>query len=225
MNEAFRAIDAGGNQDEGEDDDGLVEMTDFYDPIAALLSSIGGEAENLTEELRKYEIKYEHLSGLCEEDLIVMGLKNKKIRDEVLIDIAALPNQIEHYDLAMKSINTQDYIHEVLSNAQKHLESMTALLTLTQLKISTHHVDNVQVEENKYASEVAVSVCEKLATKCSEIEQFVKDLKQGRFLRIPVFSNDKTKPKKGGCYRNLLLVSMILGCVYIGAKLFKPLVK
>lgn len=52
MNEAFRAIDAKGNQDDGEDDDGLVEMTDFYDPIAALLSSIGGEAENLTEELR-----------------------------------------------------------------------------------------------------------------------------------------------------------------------------
>lgn len=125
----------------------------------------------------------------------------------------------------MKSINIQGYIREVLSNAQKHLESLSALLTLTQLKISTHHVENVQIEENKYASDVAVSVCEKLATKSCEIEQFVKDLKQGRFSRIQTSSSNNKEPKKGGCCYKLLLVSMLLGCAYIGVKLFKPLVK
>lgn len=126
---------------------------------------------------------------------------------------------------AMKSINIEEYIRDVLLNAQKHLDSLSALLTLTQLKISTHHMENVQIEENKYASDVAVRVCEKLATKSCEIEQGIKDLKQGRLSRIQHSSNNNEKSKKGGCCYKLLLVSVLLGCAYIGVKLVKPLVK
>lgn len=49
MNEAYSLFDT---KQEAGDDGEFIGTTDFYDPIAALLSSIGGEAENLTEELR-----------------------------------------------------------------------------------------------------------------------------------------------------------------------------
>ncbi|XP_029733713.1 uncharacterized protein LOC109427357 [Aedes albopictus] len=225
MNEAFRAIDAKGTQDDAEDDDGLVEMTDFYDPIAALLSSIGGEAENLTEELRKYDIKYEHLSGLCDEDLVVLGLKNKRIREEVLAEIAVLPNQMDHYDQAMKTINIQDYAREILKNAQSHLDSLGALLTLTQLRLSAQHVDNVQIEDDKYASEAAVSLCEKLALKSSEIDQFIKELKKGRFSKDKVLSKQKNSTRSGSYLNKVLFISLLAGCAYIGFRHFKHLIK
>lgn len=225
MNEAFRAIDAKGNQDDGEDDDGLVEMTDFYDPIAALLSSIGGEAENLTEELRKYDIKYEHLSGLCDEDLVVLGLKSKKIREEVLAEIAVLPNQMDHYDQAIKSLNIQDYARDILTNVQSHLDSLCALLTLTQLKLSAQHVENVQIENDKYASEAAVSICEKLSMKSGEIEQFIKELKKGRFSRDNIRSKHKSSNRAGSHLNKVLLASLLIGCAYFGFRNFKHLIK
>ncbi|XP_055616999.1 uncharacterized protein LOC129762595 isoform X3 [Toxorhynchites rutilus septentrionalis] len=99
MNEALRSVNVDDTHDSGDEDNGFTLTTDFFDPIAALLSSIGGEAENLTEELRKYGIKYEHLSGLVDEDLTILGLKNTKIREEVLAEISCLPNQVEHYEM------------------------------------------------------------------------------------------------------------------------------
>lgn len=47
---------------------------------------------------RKYGIKYEHLSALSDEDLNLLGMKSKKVREEVLAEISSLPNQMEHYD-------------------------------------------------------------------------------------------------------------------------------
>ncbi|XP_053698523.1 uncharacterized protein LOC128745472 [Sabethes cyaneus] len=220
MNEISRSADptsAGANDD---DDEALVEMTDFYDPIAALLSSIGGEAENLTEELRKYGIKYEHLSGLCDEDLALMGMKNKKIRNEVLSEISSLPNQMDHYDIAMKSLNVKTYVRNVLQNVAAQVDNLNAMLLLTKLRISAQHVENVQVAENKYASQVAVSVCQKLYTKTAELEDLVDQLKQGEPTKDNALELSKRSSRRS-FLKKTIIATLVLGATIQGMKYFR----
>lgn len=125
----------------------------------------------------------------------------------------------------MKTINIQDYAREILKNAQSHLDSLGALLTLTQLRLSAQHVDNVQIEDDKYASEAAVSLCEKLALKSSEIDQFIKELKKGRFSKDKVLSKQKNSTRSGSYLNKVLFISLLAGCAYIGFRHFKHLIK
>uniref|UniRef100_A0A182QDH6 SAM domain-containing protein n=1 Tax=Anopheles farauti TaxID=69004 RepID=A0A182QDH6_9DIPT len=81
-------------QNEAEND--LV--TEYYDPVAILLSSVNYDTENLTDELRKCGVRYNQLSGLVEEDLQLMGMTNKTAIDEILTELSSLSNQNRLYD-------------------------------------------------------------------------------------------------------------------------------
>ncbi|XP_058467972.1 uncharacterized protein LOC131440585 [Malaya genurostris] len=225
MNEAFRARNAVADQECENEDDRLVEITDFYDPIAALLSSIGGEAENLTEELRSYGIKYEHLSGLCDEDLKILGLKNEKNRQEVLAEISCLPNQIEHYDIATRVLDDHGYTKEVLQNISTHLDSLTALLSLTHLRISTSHVNDVQISENKYASEVGLRICHKVNTRTVELENLIADIKLKKFCKLKPKTLKCMSISKMYAMDKVLLPTLLIGTALVGLKFFKLFVK
>lgn len=228
MNEAYSVLDSNNAKQEqgaGDEDDGeeLIGTADFYDPVAALLSSIGGEAENLTEELRKYGIKYEHLSGLCDEDLSLLGMKNAKVREEVLAEISSLPNQMEHYDGELKSLNKAEYVGEVLANISTQLDNLKALLLVTQHRIQTHHVNNVQVDDTKYASEVVVNVCQKLKRGTIEVLDSVEKLLQGQYPHETAkpIQRVSSAPKKSCPMSKLLLVSIFLSSAYLGLKYLK----
>uniref|UniRef100_A0A1Q3F099 Uncharacterized protein n=2 Tax=Culex tarsalis TaxID=7177 RepID=A0A1Q3F099_CULTA len=219
MNEAYSLLD---NKQEAGDDSEFIGAADFYDPIAALLSSIGGEAENLTEELRKYGIKYEHLSALCDEDLSLLGMKNKKVRDEVLAEISSLPNQMEHYDGELKTLNKQEYIGDVLANMSSQLDNLKILLVLTQHRIQTHHVNNVQINENKYASEVVANVCHKLKHGTLELQNSVDRLLQGQLPRDEPKDVQRVSSAPSTCHMKILLMaSVLLSSAYLGLKYFK----
>lgn len=125
----------------------------------------------------------------------------------------------------MKTLDVQGYTRGILKNTLSHLDSLAALLTLTQLKLSAQHVENVQIEDDKYASEAAVSICQKLAIKSQEIEHFIKELRKGRFDKKKGFSNPNNRGKRGSCLHKILLVSLLVGCTYIGIRHFKLSIK
>lgn len=203
----------GNNNEEVDEDDGLFEIAEFYDPIAALLSSIGGEAENLTEQLRTYGIKYEHLSGLSDEDLIIMGLKNKKVREEVLSEIANLPNQMENYDESLRTLKVDDYIGKILVNMSTHLDNLNACLMLTKLRMSKYHVRNVQLSETKYASEVAINVCQKLCTQTKRIRKVLQNLQEGKLNKMEKITK---LTHRSVFMKNIVICSFIVGSVCTG---------
>ncbi|KAL1379113.1 hypothetical protein pipiens_015142 [Culex pipiens pipiens] len=219
MNEAYSVLD---DKKEPGDEDEFIGAADFFDPIAALLSSIGGEAENLTEELRKYGIKYEHLSALCDEDLSLLGMKNKKVREEVLVEISSLPNQMEHYDGELKTLNTGEYVGDVLANISSQLDNLKALLVLTQVKIHTHHVNNVQIDDTKYASEVLVNVCEKLTRGTIELQNSMETLLEGRSPQNETKAIQRVSAAPSKCPMKFLLMgSVLLSSAYLGFKYFR----
>ncbi|XP_055616997.1 uncharacterized protein LOC129762595 isoform X1 [Toxorhynchites rutilus septentrionalis] len=219
MNEALRSVNVDDTHDSGDEDNGFTLTTDFFDPIAALLSSIGGEAENLTEELRKYGIKYEHLSGLVDEDLTILGLKNTKIREEVLAEISCLPNQVEHYEIALKTLDLHNYIQGVLSKVSSHTETLNALLGLIQLRIDCQHVENVLIERDKYAAAEARTLCRRLHERTAYINNILNKIGQGQLNKT--FRHWPKYLKKTYIFKNVCLASLFLYGTYLGMKAFK----
>lgn len=214
-----------GNDDynSGEDDVSQYEsmgVTDIFDPIAALLSSVGGEAENLTEELRKYGIRYEHLSGLSDEDLTILGMKSKKSRQEVLAEIIDLPNQMEHYDGEMIKHNAHSYVSNALCNVTKYLDSLNTLLNLTLEKLQYHHVENVEINETNCASEVAVAVSKKLYMKTVDLRNMLEDVRCGKISEV---KQTEVRTEKQSFLAGIMVVVFVIGGSYFALRYMEKL--
>uniref|UniRef100_A0A182VZ60 SAM domain-containing protein n=1 Tax=Anopheles minimus TaxID=112268 RepID=A0A182VZ60_9DIPT len=155
-------------QQNGSDNDVLTEC---YDPVAILLSSVNHDTENLTEVLRQCGVKYNQLSGLVEEDLRQMGLSNDKAIEEILSEISTLSNQQRLYDSVLRNeFNPQEYAETVCSNSLRHMEAMSYMVRLIQLKTKAFFPHNVILDERFYASQFCLELTDKIKAKLTDIK-------------------------------------------------------
>uniref|UniRef100_A0A182M5Z4 SAM domain-containing protein n=1 Tax=Anopheles culicifacies TaxID=139723 RepID=A0A182M5Z4_9DIPT len=151
-------------------------LTECYDPVAILLSSVNHDTENLTEVLRQCGVKYNQLSGLVEEDLRLMGMSNDKAIQEILSEISTLSNQQRLYDSVIRNeFNPEEYSQTVCSNSVQHMEAMSFMIRLILLKTKVSFPQNVLLEERIYASEFCLQLTDKIKAKLTDIESVLNN--------------------------------------------------
>lgn len=123
----------------------------------------------------------------------------------------------------MKALNVKTYVQNVLQNTSTHLNNFNAMLMLVKLRISSQHIGNVQIAEDKYASQVAVSVCQKLYTRTVELRDLVDRIRKGES-SIKVKAPETNKRNSRVCYfKKFLMVSLVLGAAFTGMKYYRSL--
>ncbi|XP_053667614.1 uncharacterized protein LOC128717963 [Anopheles marshallii] len=149
-------------------------LTECYDPVAILLSSVNHDTENLTEVLRQCGVKYNQLSGLVEEDLRQMGMSNSKAIEEILSEISTLSNQERLYDSVLRNeFQPQEYVETVCRNSMEHMEVMSCMMRLIHLKTTASFPYNVLLDERHYASGYCLHQTKKIKEKLDEIHSYV----------------------------------------------------
>ncbi|XP_035897417.1 uncharacterized protein LOC118505567 [Anopheles stephensi] len=162
-----------GMQQNGTENDVLTEC---YDPVAILLSSINHDTENLTEVLRQCGVRYNQLSGLVEEDLREMGLTNSKAIQEILSELSMLSNQARMYDSVLRDeFNPQRYAQTVFKNSLEHLEAISCMLRLVELKTQASFPHNVLLQNRYYASEFCLQLTGKINAKLDDIQSVLNE--------------------------------------------------
>uniref|UniRef100_A0A182N444 SAM domain-containing protein n=1 Tax=Anopheles dirus TaxID=7168 RepID=A0A182N444_9DIPT len=146
-------------------------VTEYYDPVAILLSSVNYDTENLTDQLRICGVKYNQLSGLVEEDLQLMGMTNKKAIEEILCELSSLSNQKRLYDSVLRNeFKPTEYAETVFKNCSEHVEAIRCMMNLIQLKTQACFPQNVLLDERIYASEFSLQLCDKIEAKIEDIQ-------------------------------------------------------
>ncbi|XP_052864914.1 uncharacterized protein LOC128271421 [Anopheles cruzii] len=152
------------SQSNGNGDDALEELvSEYYDPVAILLSSIHYDTKNLTDELKKCSVTYDQLSGLEAEDLRLMGMTNENAIKEILSDLCELLNQRRMYGSVLQhEFDPYQYATTICQNTSDHLESMRMLVRLMQLNFSVTFPNNVLLDDRYYATEMSLSLCDRI---------------------------------------------------------------
>ncbi|XP_049284204.1 uncharacterized protein LOC125764239 [Anopheles funestus] len=159
-------------------------LTECYDPVAILLSSVNHDTENLTEVLRQCEVKYNQLSGLVEEDLRQMGLTNSQAIQEILSEISTLSNQQRLYDSVLRNeFQPQEYTQTVCSNTLNHMEAMSCMIRLIQLKTKASFPHNMLLDDRFYASEFCLQLTDKIKQKLDDIHSCLNQTPKSRSLK------------------------------------------
>ncbi|XP_052902974.1 uncharacterized protein LOC128310388 [Anopheles moucheti] len=145
-------------------------LTECYDPVAILLSSVNHDTENLTEVLRQCGVKYNQLSGLVEEDLRQMGMSNSMAIKEILSEISTLSNQQRLYDsVLLNEFRPQEYVETVCTNSTEHMAVMSCMMRLIHLKTKASFPHNVLLDDRYYSSEYCLQQTEKIKEKLDDI--------------------------------------------------------
>uniref|UniRef100_A0A182T291 SAM domain-containing protein n=1 Tax=Anopheles maculatus TaxID=74869 RepID=A0A182T291_9DIPT len=151
-------------------------LTECYDPVAILLSSVNHDTENLTEELRQCGVRYNQLSGLVEEDLREMGLTNSTAIQEILSELSSLSNQKRLYDSVLRNeFNPQQYAQTVFNNSLEHVEAISCMIRLIQLKTKASFPHNVLLDDRFYASEFCLQLTDKINAKLDDIRSVLNE--------------------------------------------------
>ncbi|XP_053676411.1 uncharacterized protein LOC128726586 [Anopheles nili] len=174
-------------------DEVIETLTEYYDPIAILFSSVNYNTENLTIELRRCGVKYNQLSGLVKEDLRLMGMTNDEAIKEILDELSSLSNQDRLYDSVLcNEFIPEKYSETVLKHSVEHLELMNNMLSLIQLKLQASFPNNVLLEDNVYASQFCLQLCDKISEKIGDIQaectetKFVKPKNFRQRITLPI---------------------------------------
>uniref|UniRef100_A0A182TGJ9 SAM domain-containing protein n=1 Tax=Anopheles melas TaxID=34690 RepID=A0A182TGJ9_9DIPT len=151
-------------------------ITEYYDPVAILLSSVNYDTENLTDVLRQCGVKYNQLSGLVEEDLRLMGMSNSKAIEEILSELSTLSNQTRLYDSVLRNeFNPNEYAQTVFKNSSEHVEAIRCMIELVKLKTQTNFPQNVLLDDRFYASEFSLQAVDKIAAKLTDIQSVLNE--------------------------------------------------
>ncbi|XP_058062905.1 uncharacterized protein LOC131212866 [Anopheles bellator] len=148
----------------GNGDHALEEVvSEYYDPVAILLSSGHYDTKNLTDELKKCSVTYDQVSGLEAEDLRLMGITNENAIKEILSDLSELVNQRRMYDSVLQhEFDPCQYATTICQNTSDHLESMRMLIKLMQLRFRLSFPNNVLLDDRYYATEMSLSLCDRI---------------------------------------------------------------
>ncbi|XP_050071211.1 uncharacterized protein LOC126559139 [Anopheles maculipalpis] len=151
-------------------------LTECYDPVAILLSSVNHDTENLTEVLRQCGVRYSQLSGLVEEDLREMGLTNSKAIKEILAELSSLSNQQRLYDRVLRDeFIPQRYAETVFKNSLEHLEAISCMIRLIQLKTQASFPHNVLLEDRFYTTDFCQQAIDKINVKLDDIRSALNE--------------------------------------------------
>uniref|UniRef100_A0A182IZF5 SAM domain-containing protein n=1 Tax=Anopheles atroparvus TaxID=41427 RepID=A0A182IZF5_ANOAO len=171
-------------QKESENEDNCI-STEYYDPVAIVLSSLNYNTENLTDNLRKCAVTYDQLSGLVEEDLRLMGMTKSNAIEEILAEISQLSNQKRMYDSVIRNeFAPGEYAQTVSKNSAAHLQTMNLFLNILQSKLELFFPNNILLEDTIYSSEWSLKLCDKINAKLNEIEGVIKEEKELKTTKI-----------------------------------------